>query len=163
MTGAAGALAGGAMLAGGAAAVGAIGAGIAGGLANMSRTGGTFAGGAASTAVSAAAAIPVIGELLGATQTRDAQRMAVSDMNQITNQVARFGGPNAISDDVRTFLADRAQVQAQNVVEDQRRNLAQITNRTDEFAKGEPIGKLTGAIDRLIKAIEDAGRGGGLF
>jgi len=125
-------LAAAATVAGGAAALGSA---VGGGLVNSSR-GGTFAGGATRSLLEAAdKALPFgLGELAGISQTVRVGKGAESDLNRITNDVAKFAGAGAIDPGIRKAAADRALAQNKRVEADRAANSALIT---DKVASGD--------------------------
>lgn len=93
---------------------------IGGGLTQASR-GGSFTAGATGAATSLLAGVPILGELSGASAVERVTQGAASDLNAITNDVARFA-PSAVTGRVRSFLARQAIGQNVNLEADRQAN-----------------------------------------
>lgn len=105
----------------GLAAAAAIAAPILGGGFTQAGRGGSFTAGATGAATSLLANVPIIGELTGASAVERVTQGATSDLNAITNDVARFA-PSAVTGRVRSFLARQAIGQNVNVEADRQAN-----------------------------------------
>ena len=134
------------------------------GLVNASR-GGTFSGGFATSALQTADSVlpSFVSKGLGIAQTNEVLGNAKQTANSLTNQIARYGGANAIGGDVRKFVAGLSVQQERNVQEDKRRNSAAVNDQLPAAAQGQGAGGIGGdaiaAITRLAQAIEGGGIG----
>lgn len=140
-------------LAAASAAVGAVGAFAVG----AQRTG-TAEGGAQElgrSAISAVASIPLIGELTGAAQTERIASGTERDLNSATNQVARFAGAEAITPQVRTFLAQKLAKQNENLEDDRRANRTATNQQLGSIAenRGGIANELLGQLGKLAEAL----------
>ena len=140
------------------------GLGLAGGVAGLAgqglvaaSQGGTFSGGAARSALGAAAKIPILGELSGAAPAARIAAGAQTDLNQITNQVARFAGAGAVTPRIRGFLARTLSEQNKNIEQDRQANTAAVNAELGTVTKGQGVipeliaslGQLSDTIGRL--------------
>lgn len=128
-----------------------IGRGAYGAARNALR-GGSAAGGYFKAQNAALANLPVVGELAGFAARERVYSGTEGDLNSLTNQVARFGGPDAISSDTRKFLASTLATQNRNVEQDRQRNEGVATDAVY-------LRDATEAMNNLANAL----RGGGAF
>lgn len=102
-----------------------------------------------------------LGEVLGFGEASRALQGAQSDLDSITNPIARAAGADAISPQLRSFLADTYLEQNKRVEQDRSRNAAAITDRIGDAAQGgttaayviqqfDQVGK---AAERLVRSL----------
>jgi len=141
----------------GALATGAIGQTVGAGLVNQER-GGSFSAGFERSAISLLAKVPIFGELRGAAGLNRQAQGAESDLNAITNQIAKVAGPDAISGRVRNLLANRATVQNANLEQDRQRNSV-AANQAAQNRNGGSLFTLENGARAATTALEDFTRG----
>lgn len=124
------------------------------GLVNVSR-GGSFGGGVQRSLLEAAdAALPSgLSEILGFGQASRTLSGAEGDLNSITNTLARFAGPDAISPQLREFYAENLLEQNKRVQEDSARNAAVIADKSGQAVKA---GTVAADLVEFGKAIKEA-------
>jgi len=118
--------------------------------------GGTFGGGAARAAINLPGQIPVVGglaaELLG---TGPASRIASGtqgDLDSLTNEVARYGGP--ISPKIRSTLAANFAQQNKNIEADRQANTAATNGQLGAITAGQGgLPELIAKIGQLVDTL----------
>lgn len=124
-------------LAAGVGAAGLVGQGLV-----AASQGGTFGGGVARAGLGALASVPILGELSGAAPADRIASGTESDLNALTNNVARFAGP--LNPKVRETLAANFAQQNKNIEADRQANTAATNGQLGNITQGQ------GGIPELI-------------
>lgn len=115
----------------------------------QAQRGGSFAAGATRAGIDLAAGIPIVGELSGAGAIQRVAQGATADLNQITNEVARYD-PGAITGRVRGFLTQAKVRQNMNIEADRQANAAAVNEAM--FGRGGNVPEMIKTINHMVTA-----------